>query len=94
LKSHLARVPVDKRKKRFEEWIDDTGVEVLAERLKVSVATVKNWKFGYCDPRVEHIRQIKQMTNGEIGYDQMIDRGRKILAKNWNLRIRKYRKQG
>lgn len=58
----------------FEDWIDHVGVDVLAGILKVTRHTVLHWKAGRCDPRVDHMRRIKKMTRGVIGYEQMIDR--------------------
>lgn len=58
----------------FEDWIDHVGVDELAAILDVTRATVLHWKAGRCDPRVDHMRRIKRMTRGTIGYEQMIDR--------------------
>jgi hypothetical protein len=58
----------------FEDWIDHIGVDELALILDVTRATVLHWRAGRCDPRVDHMRRIKKMTRGVMGYEQMIDR--------------------
>lgn len=64
------------KKKRisFEKWIEREGVSRVAERLGVDPFTVLHWKAGRHEPRVEQMRQIKRLSRGEIGYDQIIDR--------------------
>ncbi len=63
-----------KKKLSFEEWIDETGIDVLAKNLKVSVQTVWNWKAGRSDPRAKYLRRIKRDTQGDITYEMMLDR--------------------
>lgn len=58
----------------FEQWIDDLGIEEVAGLLKVHICTVYHWRAGRADPRVHHMRYIKKITKGKIGYEQMIDR--------------------
>ncbi len=64
------------RKKRisFVDWIEREGVKTVAKRLGVDPFTVLHWKAGRHEPRVEHMRQIKRLTGGEIGYERIIDR--------------------
>lgn len=60
----------------FIEWVDATGVEKIAEKLRVSTNTVRNWRQGVCDPRVEQMRQIRRWTKGAVTYESIIDRPR------------------
>jgi hypothetical protein len=59
----------------FEEWIDRQGIQWVMKKLNVTRFTVMGWKAHRNDPRVDTMRTIKRMTRGEIGYEQMIDRG-------------------
>lgn len=58
----------------FEDWIDEIGVAALAKKLKISVRSVLYWRTGDADPRVEHMRKIRELTDGAIGYDEILDR--------------------
>lgn len=58
----------------FTEWIDSVGIEVLAAHLKVHPMTVRYWRAGRCDPKVDHMRRIKKLSRGLVGYEQIIDR--------------------
>ena len=62
------------RSTAFADWIDKITPEKLADALGVHVFTVRRWRRGAGDPRVDHMRQIKFMTRGQIGYDEIIDR--------------------
>lgn len=64
----------DQVKITFDEWVEEVGVEAIASQLGVSLATVRHWKYGIADPRVDQMRRIKKLTKGLIGYDQIIDR--------------------
>lgn len=58
----------------FVQWIDRMGMNTLAKKLGVDRVTIRNWRTGRGDPRVDHMRRIKRISGGEIGYDQIIDR--------------------
>jgi DNA-binding XRE family transcriptional regulator len=60
--------------KSFDDWIDETGNDEIAEILGVSRTTVIAWRNGVSDPRVDLMRKIKKITRGKIGYVQIIDR--------------------
>jgi len=60
----------------FAEWIEQTGVDALARKLRVTQATIRNWRDGICDPKVDQMRAIKRWTKGTVSYDLMIDRPR------------------
>lgn len=62
----------------FEEWIDQVTIRGVAHKLNLHEMTVTNWRSGRNDPKVDHMRRIKRLTKGVIGYDQMIDR--KVLT--------------
>lgn len=58
----------------FSDWLDRLGIAVVARRLGIREMTVRNWRAGKCDPRVDQMRRIKRISDGEMDYDQMIDR--------------------
>lgn len=62
------------RKLSFEEWIDKMGIDTLASRLAVDRKTILHWRARRCDPRVDYMRRMKRMSQGQLGYEQMIDR--------------------
>lgn len=63
-----------KQKLLFEEWIDEVGQEKLASILNVTKTTIGNWRAGRCDPRFTHMRAIKKLAKGRLGYDDIVDR--------------------
>lgn len=68
------RGTLSKNENTFNEWIQTTGVNVIAKKLRTGRTTVENWLSGKCDPRVIQMREIKRITKGVIGYDEIIDR--------------------
>lgn len=62
------------RKLTFEAWIEQVGVIALAKRLKVNKVTVFHWLKGRSYPRVDQMRRIKKISEGLIGYEEIIDR--------------------
>lgn len=69
----------------FEDWIDEYGIDRLAQHLGVNSSTVRNWRSLRCDPTVDAMRRIKKLTKGKISYDAMIDRptpGFTLLQRN------------
>lgn len=59
---------------KFEKWIDELGAARIARALKVTPATVRHWRRWYCDPRADQIRMIKKLSQGRLGYEDIIDR--------------------
>lgn len=57
----------------FAEWIDQVGPERLARVLRVNRYSINHWKAGRCFPRVHQMRRIKELAQGAIGYDDIID---------------------
>ena len=58
----------------FNDWIDSVGIDALARKLKINTMTIKLWKIGRTNPRIEQMRQIKKFTKGLITYEKIIDR--------------------
>lgn len=61
-------------KNAFNAWVEERGVEVVADQLRVGRTAVINWLYGRAHPRVIQMRNIKRITKGVIGYDEIIDR--------------------
>lgn len=72
--SRVSRVNTRKKPISFEDWIEQVGADWLAKRLGLNPFTVLNWRALRCDPQVIHMRAIKRLSKGLVGYDQMIDR--------------------
>lgn len=66
--------PGGERSYTFAEWVDSIGIEVLALKLKISTQSVKNWRRGISDPKVDHMREMRRLSRGAITYDVIIDR--------------------
>jgi len=62
-----------KKQMTFIDWINYLGTVEIAKLLKVETATVRQWRRGYCSPKVEHIRQIKILSKGLVSYEAIID---------------------
>ena len=58
----------------FGDWINATGLLEVSRLLKVHPDTVKTWRAGTFCPRVDQMRRIRKLTNGQITYETMIDR--------------------
>jgi hypothetical protein len=57
----------------LSEWINEKGVETVAGLLGVDPSTVRHWRRGHCYPRVDQMREIKRLSKGLVGYDEIID---------------------
>ncbi len=62
------------RARAFEKWIEEKGVDALAQTLRVDPATIRHWKARRCDPRVEHIRALVKLSKGRLTYAMIIER--------------------
>lgn len=61
----------------LKAWIDQAGRAHVARLLDVDKMTVRCWHKGRGYPKVTHMRKIKRLTKGMVGYSQIIDGGRK-----------------
>jgi DNA-binding transcriptional regulator YdaS (Cro superfamily) len=57
----------------LKKWIEKNGAPEIARLLGVLPATVNYWRRGESYPRVEQMREIKKITRGAVGYEQIID---------------------
>lgn len=62
-----------RQKMSLQDWIDKTGASQVAKLLKINRTTVYYWRAGHTYPRVDQMRQIKKVTKGVVGYEQIID---------------------
>lgn len=61
------------KSKTFITWIDEVGIQELAEKLGIDPSTISHWRRGHCWPRVEQMRQIRKISKGRITYEDIID---------------------
>lgn len=67
---------VDKSSKsvsKFITWIDDIGIEVLAQKLGIDASAVSHWRRGHCWPQVKHIKRIRELSKGTLTYEDIIE---------------------
>jgi len=75
----LAKSNVDKSNKstksvsKFIAWIDDIGIEPLAEKLGIDPSAVSHWRRGHCHPQVRHMKKIVELSKGKLTYQEIIE---------------------
>ena len=57
----------------LKDWIKSKGVRHVADLLNVNPNTVRYWAWGMTYPKTEQMREIKRITKGVVGYEQIID---------------------
>jgi transcriptional regulator with XRE-family HTH domain len=53
---------------KFRKWLYDNGysVEHFANKIGVGRSSVQNWLAGRAKPRVDLMKKVRQITNGQI----------------------------
>lgn len=57
----------------FIDWITKTGPQKIATTLGVYESAVRHWKDGRVLPQARHMKMIKKLTKGKIGYNDIIE---------------------
>ena len=57
----------------LSDWIAEKGVPTVATMLNVEPNTVRFWRIGHTLPRPEQMQKIRKLSNGVVGYEQIID---------------------
>lgn len=57
----------------LNDWINERGVDKVAELVGVHVSTVRHWRNGHCHPRIDQMKTIKKVSGGLVGYEQIIE---------------------
>ncbi len=57
----------------LKTWIEETGINAVAQLLDVDPSAVCHWKSGRALPRDDQKRFIKNFTEGRVSYEQIID---------------------
>lgn len=57
----------------FKNWIRAQKVEEVSKLLDVRTMTVYNWLWGRVLPRASHMKLIKKLSKGKVGYEQIIE---------------------
>lgn len=60
------------KKNIFLDWVDMIGGPKLAKLLDIDPSTISHWRRGKC-PKVDHMRRIRELSEGAITYDHIID---------------------
>lgn len=58
---------------RLRIFIDKHGIDKLAKALEVHPTTVSHWRTGRVLPKSEQMLTIKELSNGELTPDHMIE---------------------
>lgn len=58
---------------KFIAWIDEIGIEPLAEKLGIDPSAVSHWRRGHCWPQVKHIKRIRELSRGALTYEDIIE---------------------
>lgn len=61
------------RQMSLSDWIELNGVPTISRMLNVTPNTVRYWRIGESLPKASQMRQIKKLSNGLVGYEQIID---------------------
>ncbi len=60
--------------KAFQEWVVDFGgSKKVAEKLKVSVDSIKHWKARKGSPKVGTIVELVKLSKGALTYESIIE---------------------
>lgn len=57
----------------FEEWIKTLGFTKISKILEVNEETIKHWLAGRALPKARHMKRIKEVTKGKVGYAEIIE---------------------
>lgn len=57
----------------LDSWINQTGAEKIAKKLKVGTSAVSGWKNKRRMPRPEHMVLIYNLSQGRVNYRTMVE---------------------
>lgn len=66
-------MPKKKLDTAFEDWITTVGIPKISKKLNIRENTVLHWLHGRVLPQSRLMKEIKKMTKGKVGYDQIIE---------------------
>ena len=55
----------------FRDFIKDYGELKLAQKLKVSLDTVKSWRYGNRIPRPKQVKKMILLTNYRLAWEDI-----------------------
>ena len=63
-----------KKTMTLRKWIQLTGVNEVARATRADRSAVRHWARGYVLPRDEKKLIIRNLSNGAVTFDEMIER--------------------
>lgn len=64
---------MSRRKKSLESWINEIGVNKVAQVFCLERSTVRKWRDGSQLPKALHMYSIVQLSKGQVTYESMIE---------------------
>ena len=62
-----------KRRKSLRDWIDEIGVNKVAQAFCLERSTIRKWRDGSQLPKALHMHAIVKASKGQVTYETMID---------------------
>ena len=58
----------------LQEWFEKSGMKytVFAKRINMNRTTVYFWLKGECVPSYRNYQKIKEVTNGDVTYEEIL----------------------
>jgi hypothetical protein len=64
---------MSRRQKSLKAWIDEVGVNRIAQAFCLERSTVRKWREGTQIPKALHMALIVKVSRGAVTYDAMIE---------------------
>lgn len=64
---------MSKKEKGLSAWIDEVGVNKIAQIFCIERTTVRKWRTGTFLPKAFHMYAIVKLSKGQVTYDNMIE---------------------
>jgi hypothetical protein len=57
----------------LKSWIDEIGINKVAQAFCLERSTVRKWRDGSQLPKALHMQAIVKLSKGKVSYDAMIE---------------------
>ena len=64
---------MSKRQKSLRDWIDEHGVNRVAQAFCLERSTIRKWRDGSQLPKALHMHAIVKLSKGAVTYEAMIE---------------------